>query len=65
MKADQVAGILQSPEAAKLAPVFEAYTKENKTTIEVFLKTKPRTETAKQWVRDFKRIIKKQVLRTI
>ena len=35
MKADQVAGILQSPEA-KLAPVFEAYTKENKTTIEVF-----------------------------
>ena len=36
MKADQVAGILQSPEAPKLAPVFEAYTKENKTTIEVF-----------------------------
>lgn len=36
MKADQVAGMLQSPEAAKLAPVFEAYTKGNKTTIEVF-----------------------------
>ena len=30
MKADQVAGILQSPEAAKIAPVFEAYTKEIK-----------------------------------
>ncbi|EJS52725.1 hypothetical protein CN923_01530 [Bacillus cereus] len=54
MKADQVAGMLQSPEAAKIAPIFEAYTKENKTTIEVFLDTKPRTETAKQWVRDFK-----------
>ena len=36
MKAEQVAGILQSPEAAKLAPVFEVYTKGNKTTIEVF-----------------------------
>ncbi len=55
MKADQVVGILQSPESAKLTPVFEAYTKGNKTTIEVFLKTKPRTETAKQWVRDFKK----------
>ncbi|MCC2324927.1 MULTISPECIES: MMPL family transporter [Bacillus] len=54
MKADQVAGMLESPEAAKLAPIFEAYTKGNKTTIEIFLKTKPRTETAKQWVRDFK-----------
>ncbi|WIG38065.1 MMPL family transporter [Bacillus toyonensis] len=54
MKADQVAGILQSPEAAKIAPVFEAYSKGNKTIIEVFLDTKPRTETAKQWVRDFK-----------
>ncbi|MFK4293369.1 MMPL family transporter [Bacillus sp. RC250] len=55
MKADQVAGILQSPEAAKIAPVFEAYTKGNKTTMEVFLDTKPSTETAKQWVRDFKK----------
>ncbi|MBE5105643.1 MMPL family transporter [Bacillus thuringiensis] len=55
MKADQVAGMLQSPEAAKIAPVFEAYTKGNKTTIQVFLDTKPRTETAKQWVRDFKK----------
>ena len=36
MKSDQVAGMLQSPEAAKIAPVFEAYTKENKTIIEVF-----------------------------
>ena len=36
MKSDQVAGMLQSPEAAKIAPVFEAYTKGNKTTIEVF-----------------------------
>ncbi|MCV5433506.1 hypothetical protein OFN37_30780, partial [Escherichia coli] len=26
MKADQVVGMLQSPESAKLAPVFEAYT---------------------------------------
>ncbi|MGE7882284.1 MMPL family transporter [Bacillus sp. NPDC094077] len=55
MKADQVAGMLQSPEAAKIAPVFEAYTKGNKTTIQVFLDAKPRTETAKQWVRDFKK----------
>lgn len=55
MKADQVAGMLQSPEAAKIAPVFEAYTKGNKTTMEVFLDTKPSTETAKQWVRDFKK----------
>nr|WP_208752549.1 MMPL family transporter [Bacillus cereus] len=54
MKSDQVAGMLQSPEAAKIAPVFEAYTKGNKTTIEVFLDTKPRTEIGKQWVRDFK-----------
>lgn len=54
MKSDQVAGMLQSPEAAKIAPVFEVYTKGNKTTIEVFLDTKPRIETAKQWVRDFK-----------
>ena len=65
MKADQVVGILQSPESAKLTPVFEAYTQENKTTIEIFLKTKPRTETAKQWVRDFKRTIKKRMLRII
>ncbi|MGR5953506.1 hypothetical protein ACT7DP_20395 [Bacillus paranthracis] len=28
--------------------------KGNKTTIEVFLHTKPRTEIGKQWVRDFK-----------
>lgn len=55
MKADQVVGMLQSPESAKLTPVFEAYTQGNKTTIEIFLKTKPRTETAKQWVRDFKK----------
>lgn len=54
MKSEQVAGMLQSPEAAKIAPVFESYTKGNKTTIEVFLDTKPRTEIAKQWVRDFK-----------
>ena len=54
MKSEQVAGMLQSPEAAKIAPVFESYTKGNKTTIEVFLHTKPRTEIAKQWVRDFK-----------
>ncbi|HGA0508738.1 TPA: MMPL family transporter [Bacillus pacificus] len=54
MKSDQVARMLQSPEAAKIAPVFEAYTKGNKTTIEVFLDTKPRTEIGKQWVRDFK-----------
>lgn len=47
--------MLQSPEAAKIAPVFEAYTKGNKTTMEVFLDTKPSTETAKQWVRDFKK----------
>ncbi len=36
MKSEQVAGMLQSPEAAKIAPVFESYTKGNKTTIEVF-----------------------------
>ncbi len=54
MKSEQVAGMLQSPEAAKIAPVFESYTKGNKTTIEVFLHTKPRTEIGKQWVRDFK-----------
>lgn len=54
MKSDQVAGMLQSPESAKIAPVFEAYTKRNKTIIEVFLHTKPRTEIAKQWARDFK-----------
>ena len=65
MKADQVVGMLQSRESAKLAPVFEAYTQGNKTTIEIFLKTKPRTETAKQWVRDFKRTIKKRMLRII
>ncbi len=65
MKANQVVGMLQSPESAKLAPVFEAYTQGNKTTIEIFLKTKPRTETAKQWVRDFKRTIKKRMLRII
>ena len=65
MKADQVVGMLQSPESAKLNPVFEAYTQGNKTTIEIFLKTKPRTETAKQWVRDFKRTIKKRMLRII
>lgn len=40
MKADQVVGILQSPESAKLTPVFEAYTQGNKTTIEIFFENK-------------------------
>ncbi|MFJ8527313.1 MMPL family transporter [Bacillus sp. NPDC094106] len=54
MTAEQVAALLQSPQGAQIAPVFEAYTKGNKTTLQIFLDTKPRTETAKQWVRDFK-----------
>ncbi|MDM5187586.1 MMPL family transporter [Bacillus sp. DX4.1] len=54
MTAEQVTGLLQSPQRAQVEPVLEAYTKKNKTTVQVFLHTKPRTETAKQWVRDFK-----------
>ncbi|MDM5153920.1 MMPL family transporter [Bacillus sp. DX1.1] len=58
MTAEQVTGLLQSPQRAQVEPVLEAYTKENKTTVQVFLHTKPRTETAKQWVRDFKETYK-------
>lgn len=54
MTAEQIATLLQSPQRTQITPVFDAYTKGNKTTIQIFLDTKPKTETAKQWVRDFK-----------
>ncbi|EOV9525407.1 MMPL family transporter [Bacillus cytotoxicus] len=54
MNAKQVAALLQTPEGAKIAPIFDIYTKENRTTLQIFLHTKPKTEAAKQWVRDFK-----------
>ncbi|MDZ5607221.1 MMPL family transporter [Bacillus pseudomycoides] len=54
MKPEQLATLLQSPQRTQVEPVLEAYTKGNKTTLQIFLDTKPRTETAKQWVRDFK-----------
>lgn len=54
MKPEQLATLLQSPQRAQVEPVLEAYTKGNKTTLQISLDTKPRTETAKQWVRDFK-----------
>jgi len=54
MTAEQIATLLQSPQRTQITPVFDAYTKGNKTTIQIFLDTKPKAETAKQWVRDFK-----------
>lgn len=54
MNSEQLVTLLQSPERTQVEPVLEAYTKENKTTLQIFLDTKPRTETAKQWIRDFK-----------
>ncbi|KFN13024.1 MMPL family transporter [Bacillus pseudomycoides] len=54
MKPEQLATLLQSPQRTQVEPVLEAYTKGNKTTLQISLDTKPRTETAKQWVRDFK-----------
>ncbi|PGS03289.1 MMPL family transporter [Bacillus pseudomycoides] len=54
MKPEQLATLLQSPQRTQVEPVLEAYTKGNKTTFQISLDTKPRTETAKQWVRDFK-----------
>ncbi|PEY35673.1 hypothetical protein CN354_15285 [Bacillus cereus] len=54
MNSEQLATLLQSPQRTQVEPVLEAYTKGNKTTLQIFLDTKPRTETAKQWVRDFK-----------
>ncbi|PEZ01614.1 hypothetical protein CN326_21015 [Bacillus sp. AFS018417] len=54
MSAEQLSAMLQSPSRAQVEPVLEAYVKDNKTTIEIVLDTKPRTEEAKQWVRDFK-----------
>ncbi|MEY8348371.1 MMPL family transporter [Bacillus cereus] len=54
MNAEQLATLLQSPQRTQVEPVLEAYTKGNKTTLQIFLDTKPKTETAKQWVRDFK-----------
>ncbi|AIK38154.1 MMPL family transporter [Bacillus pseudomycoides] len=54
MKPEQLATLLQSPQRTQVEPILEAYTKGNKTTLQISLDTKPRTETAKQWVRDFK-----------
>ncbi|MCI0764810.1 MMPL family transporter [Bacillus sp. TL12] len=54
MNAEQLATLLQSPQRTQVEPVLEAYTKGNKTTLQIFLDTKPKAETAKQWVRDFK-----------
>ncbi|MBO1578195.1 MMPL family transporter [Bacillus sp. XF8] len=54
MKPEQLATLLQSPQRTQVEPVLEAYTKGNKTTLQIFLDTKPKAETAKQWVRDFK-----------
>lgn len=54
MTVEQIATLLQSPQRTQITPVFDAYTKGNKTTIQIFLDTKPKAETAKQWVRDFK-----------
>ncbi|WP_410981800.1 MMPL family transporter [Bacillus cereus] len=54
MNAEQLATLLQSPQYTQVEPVLEAYTKGNKTTLQIFLDTKPKAETAKQWVRDFK-----------
>ncbi|MEI4830266.1 MMPL family transporter [Bacillus sp. FJAT-53711] len=54
MSAEQLAAMLQSPNRAQVEPVLDAYVKDNKTTIGIILDTKPRTEKAKQWVRDFK-----------
>ncbi|MBJ8027890.1 MMPL family transporter [Bacillus cereus group sp. N21] len=54
MKPEQFATLLQSPQRTQVEPVLEAYTKGNKTTLQISLDTKPRTEIAKQWVRDFK-----------
>ncbi|PFK31780.1 hypothetical protein COI93_20515 [Bacillus cereus] len=54
MNAEQLAALLQSPQRTQVEPVLKAYTKGNKTTLQIFLDTKPKAETAKQWVRDFK-----------
>ncbi|EEL51623.1 MULTISPECIES: MMPL family transporter [Bacillus cereus group] len=54
MNAEQLSALLQSPQRTQVDPVLEAYTKGNKTTLQIFLDTKPKAETAKQWVRDFK-----------
>ncbi|EMA6342188.1 MMPL family transporter [Bacillus cytotoxicus] len=62
MNAKQVAALLQTPERAKIAPIFDIYTKENRTTLQIFLHTKPKTEAAKQWVRDFKAKYKEDYL---
>ncbi|WP_369900535.1 MMPL family transporter [Bacillus manliponensis] len=54
MNAEQVVGVLQSPQRQQIEPVLQSYVNGNKTIIHVYLQAKPRTETAKQWVRDFK-----------
>lgn len=54
MSAEQVAGALQSPQREQMEPVLQSYVNGNKTIIHVYLQAKPRTEAAKQWVRDFK-----------
>ncbi|WP_459500915.1 MMPL family transporter [Bacillus sp. C1] len=54
MTATQLTPLLQSPQREQVKPVVDAYTKDNKTTLQIFLHTKPKAESAKQWVRDFK-----------
>ncbi|WP_020061789.1 MMPL family transporter [Bacillus sp. 123MFChir2] len=54
MSAEQLTAMLQSPNRAQVEPALEAYVKGNKTTIGIVLGALPRTEKAKQWVREFK-----------
>ncbi|QKE71554.1 MMPL family transporter [Arthrobacter citreus] len=53
LNAQQVLPALKTPSASKIQPAIDAYIKNNKTYIQVFLNSNPKSEKGKQWVRDF------------
>ena len=61
MNAAQLLPALKSPNATKLQPAVNAYIQKDKTFMQVFLNSDPKSEKGKQWVRDIEKKYKGKI----